>query len=186
MQDDQDQGSPQPPDSLLPYMDWSEEAQRHIVVRALAHVAANGMPGEHHFYISFRTDQPGVSLPTRLLAQFPHEITIVLQHQFWDLHVEEDEGGFGVGLSFGGVPSKLRVPLSAITAFVDPHAQIVLRFRAPGDVPADDLTEEAALAPEPVSGLAFKTAAEAPVEGPTEPPQVVSLDAFRRRPPTKD
>ena len=180
MEDDQDE-PPQRPDSLLPYDDWTEEARRHIAVRALAHVAASGMPGEHHFFVSFRTDWPGVSIPTRLLAQFPHEMTIVLQHQFWDLHVEEDGSGFGVGLSFGGVPSKLRVPFSAVTAFVDPHVQIALRFHALGDVPANNLTEEEA-APEPASGPASEPVAE----GPTEPPQVVSLDAFRRRPPTKD
>ncbi len=177
MEDDQDQ-VPRRPDSLLPYEDWTEDALRQVAVRALAHVAADGMPGEHHFYVSFRTDWPGVSMPTRLLAQFPHEMTIVLQHQFWDLHVEDDGGGFSVGLSFGGIPSKLRVPLSAVTAFVDPHVQLVLRFRTPAEVPADDFAEEAALAPEP--------AADAPAEAPAEPPQVVSLDAFRRRPPTKD
>ena len=182
MEDDQDQAPPQRPDSLLPYEEWTEEALRYVVVRALAHVAANGMPGDHHFYVSFRTDRPGVAVPTRLLAQYPHEMTIVLQHQFWDLQVEDDEGGFGVGLSFGGIPSKLRVPFDAVTAFADPHVQFGLRFRAPGDAPANDLLDEATAPPEPNPG----PAADPPAEAPAEAPQVVSLDAFRRRPPSKD
>ncbi len=175
MEDDQDQGSPTRPESLLPYDEWTEEAMRHVVVRALAHVGAHGMPGDHHFYVSFRTDRPGVTVPTRLLAQYPHEMTIVLQHQFWDLQVDEDEGWFGVGLSFGGVPSQLRVPFSAVTAFADPHVQWGLRFHTPGDEPANDATEEPPAESE----------AAAP-ETPAEEPQVVSLDAFRRRPPSKD
>ena len=183
MEDDRDQGPPQRPESLLPYEDWTEEALRHVVVRALAHVGAEGMPGEHHFYISFRTDRPGVSVPTRLLAQYPHEMTVVLQHQFWDLQVDEAGGWFSVGLSFGGVPSTLRVPLSAITAFADPHVQFGLRFRtaeeeAANDDPETDTPPAEATAPEPSADPAPPASAEAP--------QVVSLDAFRRRPPPKE
>ena len=181
-EDGRDGGPPSRPESLLPYDAWTEEASRLVVIRALAHVGAEGMPGEHHFYVSFRTDRPGVSIPARLLAQYPHEMTIVLQHQFWDLQIEEDEGGFGVGLSFGGIPSKLRVPFDAVTAFADPHVQFGLRFRTPGDAPANDLLDEATAAPEPIPG----PAADAPAASPVEAPQVVSLDAFRRRPPSKD
>ncbi len=170
MEDDPDKPPPRP-ESLLPYDEWTEDALRQVVVRALAFAGANGLPGEHHFYVSFRTDRPGVIVPTRLLAQYPHEMTIVLQHQFWDLAVDEAEGLFTVGLSFGGVPTTLRVPLSALVAFADPYAQVGFRFRAPDDEPAND--EAASLPDEP----------EAPVEpeAPTEAPQVVSLDAFRRR-----
>ena len=177
-EDGRDGGPPQQPESLLPYDVWLEEARRQVVVRALAHVGAQGMPGEHHFYVSFRTDRPGVTIPARLLAQYPHEMTIVLQHQFWDLQIEEDEGGFGVGLSFGGVPTTLQVPFSAVTAFADPHVQFGLRFRPPGDEAANDDPETAE--PVPPADPA-PTAAE-----PSEGPQVVSLDAFRRRPPPKD
>ena len=104
MEDDPDKPPPRP-ESLLPYDDWTEDALRGVVVRALTFAATNGLPGEHHFYVSFRTDRPGVVVPTRLLAQYPHEMTIVLQHQFWDLAVDDAAGLFSVGLSFGGVPS---------------------------------------------------------------------------------
>ncbi len=89
------------------------------------------MPGEHHFYVSFRTDQTGVTIPARLLAQYPEEMTIVLQHQFWDLKVDEARAGSASGLSFGGIASTLVIPFAALTAFADPHAQFGLRFRAP-------------------------------------------------------
>lgn len=178
MEDDRDRGPPQGPESLLPYEAWIEESRRHIVVRALAHVAAEGLPGEHHFYISFRTDRPGVVVPPRLLAQYPHEMTIVLQHQFWDLHVDEAEGWFSVGLSFGNVPSTLRVPLSAITAFADPYMQFGLQFHTPEEAPANDDPQTDATAPE--------ASADPAPAAPAETPQVVSLDAFRRRPPAKD
>src|ERR1700712_3548276 len=108
--EDDDTGGSDRPESLLPYDAWIEEAQRHVVVRALAHVGAEGMPGEHNFYISFRTDRAGVIIPARLMAQYPHEMTIVLQHQFWELQVDEPAGWFSVGLSFGGIPTTLTVP----------------------------------------------------------------------------
>ncbi len=159
-----------PPESLLPYDDWTEEALRHVMVRALQHAAANGLPGNHHFYLTFRTDHPGVSIPARLKAQYPEEMTIVLQHQFWDLVVDEPAGVMSVGLSFGGVPSTLRIPLAAISAFADPHARHGMRFRVAAPAPAAAPETDAAPA---------AAAGEPPAEG----PQVVSLDAFRRRPP---
>ncbi len=173
IEDGRNGGPPQRPDSLLPYDAWTEEAMRQVVVRALAFVGAQGMPGEHHFYVSFRTDRPGVSIPARLLSQYPHEMTIVLQHQFWDLQVDEPAGWFSIGLSFGGIPSTLQVPFSAVTAFADPHVQFGLRFRPPGEEAANDDPEDIT-PPEPEPAA------------PSETPQVVSLDAFRRRPPNKD
>jgi hypothetical protein len=167
--------TPQQPKSLLPYEEWTEEALRHVVARALDHVAANGLPGGHHFYISFRTDYPGVELPARLRAQYPREMTIVLQHQFWDLKVDEAAGAFSVGLSFGGVPTTLYVPLAAVSAFVDPEIRFGLQFRVAVAAPA-----------EPPKALVAQP--ESPPEAAPEPerreeaPQVVSLDAFRRRP----
>src|ERR1035437_3450434 len=109
------QGGDQPPESLLPYDVWTEASLRLVVVRALQHAAEHGLPGEHHFYLTFRTDYPGVSLPPRLTAQYPQEMTIVLQHQFGDLGVDEAAGVLTVGLSFGGVPSMLRIPLAGVT-----------------------------------------------------------------------
>ena len=99
-----------PVESLLPYDDGRGRDARSRGARGLAHVAANGLPGEHHFYITFRTDHPGVVIPPRLRAQYPQEMTIVLQHQFWDLKMDEEAGLFSVGLSFGGVPATLVVP----------------------------------------------------------------------------
>ena len=161
-----DDNTPPRPDSLLPYEVWAQEAMRGVAVRALQFAAAEGMPGEHHFYVSFRTDAPGVKIPPRLLAQYPEEMTIVLQHQFWDLRVDEAAGLFNVGLSFGGVASTLVIPFAQLTAFADPHAQFGLRFRAaPVEVAnTEELEDEPDPAPEPA-----------------EEPQVVSLDAFRKR-----
>jgi hypothetical protein len=158
------------PDSLLPYVAWTEEALRQVVVRAIEHASVHGLPGEHHFYVTFRTRHPGVVLPARVMARYPHEMTIVLQHQFWDLKLDRDADLFSVGLSFGGVGSILEIPLGAITGFADPHAQFQLQFE-----PVEpEAPPEAPPAPEP----------EAEAEDTT--PQVVSLDAFRRRTPPKD
>ena len=175
MEDDENTPAAERPESLLPYDAWTEEALRHVVVRALAHAGAHGLPGEHHFYVSFRTDRSGVTIPQRLLAQYPHEMTIVIQHQFWDLQVDEPAGWFSIGLSFGGIPTTLRVPFGAVTAFADPHVQFGLRFRPQDEEHAND---EAGSAPD--------AAPEPELEAPTETPQVVSLDAFRKRPPTKE
>lgn len=177
MEDDID---PTPrPESLLPYDTWAEEALRQVVVRALAHAAKEGLPGEHHFYVSFRTDHPDASLPPRLRAQYPREMTIVLQHQFWDLKVDETEGVFQVGLSFGGVPSTLRVPFAAVTAFADPHVQFGLRFQAEEPQAANEAEAKPAM-PEPAGELKADEDVAAEAVKP-EVPQVVSLDAFRRR-----
>jgi hypothetical protein len=159
-------GSEDAPESLLPYDLWTENALRGVVASALSHAAAEGLPGQHHFYITFRTDFPGVVIPPRLRAKYPEEMTIVLQHQFENLFVDEVAGLFGVSLSFGGVLSPLSVPLSAVTAFVDPHVQYGLRFR-----PAK---------PEVAPAPAAPPTPPAP-EVPSDQPQVVSLDAFRRK-----
>ena len=175
MSDDQEQR----PDSLLPYDEWTETALRQVVVRALQYAAAHGLPGEHHFYVTFRTDHPGVVVPSRLRAQYPQEMTIVLQHQFWDLKVDEEAGLFSIGLSFGGIPSTLVVPLGAMTAFADPLVRIGWRFLVVPPV------EEPQAAPEPeaVEPPAEREALPAGVD-PT--PQVVSLDAFRRKAPPRE
>ncbi|MBT0670898.1 hypothetical protein HT136_21240 [Novosphingobium profundi] len=119
-----------PPDSLIPYDEIVQEALRAVVGRVLGQVeATNGvLPGNHHFYITFKTGAPGVSIPPELKARFPDEMTIVLQNKFWDLGVSED--GFTVSLSFNQMPAKLDVPFSAITAFVDPAVDFGLQFQA--------------------------------------------------------
>ncbi|MBC2652701.1 SspB family protein [Novosphingobium aerophilum] len=118
------------PDSLIPYDEIVQEALRAVVGRVLGQVAAAGgvLPGHHHFYITFKTAAPGVDIPKSLRERFPDEMTIVLQNKFWDLAVTGDS--FSVGLSFNQVPTKLYVPFSAITAFVDPAVDFGLQFQA--------------------------------------------------------
>ena len=107
------------PESLIPYDEIVQEALRDVVGRVLVRSSGPAaLPGDHHFYITFKTRMPGVSIPKHLSERFPDEMTIVIQHRFWDLKVEED--GFTVGLCFGGVPSTLHVPFAAVTDFVDP------------------------------------------------------------------
>ncbi len=170
MEDDQEQQ----PESLLPYAAWIEEALRQVVVRAITHAGVEGLPGGHHFYLTFRTDHPGVIIPPHLRAQYPREMTIVLQHRFWDLKFLTDTQAISVGLSFGGIGSTLVIPLDALTAFADPYVGHVLRFHAamPEDKPV-------------ATGSALVAVPDATDETPAEAPQVVSLDAFRRRTPPK-
>jgi hypothetical protein len=104
----------------------AQAALRGVVRTVLADVGKKGLPGEHHFKITFNTVAPGVRLSDRMRAQYPEAMTIILQHQFWDLHV--DETGFEVGLSFGGVPERLAVPFEAVTAFFDPAVQFGFQF----------------------------------------------------------
>ena len=176
--------SDEPPsqvESLLPYDEWTEAAMRQVMVRALAHAAAHGLPGEHHFYLTFRTDHPGVVIPARLRAQYPQEMTIVLQHQFWDLTMDEASGLVSVGLSFGGVPTTLVIPLDAVTGFADPFVRFGLRFHAD---PAADSAASAEPGAEPEEAAAGN-GGEADQAAAEPAPQVVSLDAFRRRSPPK-
>lgn len=176
MEDDPDTTGQGAPESLLPYDAWTEDAMRHVAIQALKHVAENGLPGEHHFYLTFRTDDPGTVIPARLKTQYPQEMTIVLQHQFWDLAVNETDGRPGtghisIGLSFGGVPSTLVIPISAMTAFADPHIRFGVRFRySPPPEPQPEVT----------------AVEETPEASAPNPPQIVSLDAFRRRTPPRD
>ena len=118
------------PDSLIPYDEIVQEALRAVVGRVLGQIQSSGseLPGAHHFYITFKTGAPGVDIPGHLRERFPDEMTIVLQNKFWDLNVTEQ--GFSVGLSFNQMPSKLVVPFSAITAFVDPAVDFGLQFQA--------------------------------------------------------
>lgn len=104
----------------------TQQALRGVVRTVLTDVVKSGLPGEHHFYISFDTQAEGVRLSQRLRAQYPDEMTIILQHQFWDLSVDDD--GFEVGLSFGGVPERLVIPFAAVKSFFDPSVQFGLQF----------------------------------------------------------
>jgi hypothetical protein len=110
----------------IDYGELVDEALRGIVRRVLEEVAVDGLPGEHHFFIGFRTDAPGVEIPPSLRATYPAEMTIVLQHQFWDLVVDDE--AFAVTLRFDARESRLRVPWQALYSFVDPAAEFGLRF----------------------------------------------------------
>jgi hypothetical protein len=117
------------PESMIPYDEIVQDALRAVVGRVLGEIeASGGLPGEHHFYITFKTRMPGVSIPRHLLERFPDEMTIVIQHRFWELKVEEDN--FSVGLSCGGVPATLHVPFAAVTQFHDPAVDFALTFQA--------------------------------------------------------
>lgn len=157
------------PESLLPYDDWTQDALRQVVISALRHAASYGLPGEHHFYITFKTSYPGVSIPDRLRAQYPDEMTIVLQHQFHALTVDDAGQIMSVGLSFSGISSTLVIPLAAISSFADPEVRFGLQFHVELPEPVNDSIPEK------------EPDAEAPSAPPESPAGVVSLDAFRRR-----
>jgi len=133
----------------LRYDEMVEDALRGVVRRAFSEAKKSGLPGEHHFYITFRTDADGVMIPPTLKAQYPREITIVLQHQFWDLEVHEDL--FSVTLSFGGRQERLRVPFAAVVSFADPSVKFALHFDA-GENPQE--SESGATAGQPDSSEA--------------------------------
>ena len=116
------------PDSLIPYDEIVQDALRAVVGRVLGEVVTTGLPGNHHFYITFKTGAPGVDIPKHLTDRYPDEMTIVIQNRYWDLHVSET--GFEVGLSFNQVGSKLSIPFAAITAFHDPAVDFALHFSA--------------------------------------------------------
>ena len=180
----------------------TQQALRGVVHSVLTDTAKKGLPGDHHFYISFDTHAEGVRMSDRLRAQYPDEMTIILQHQFWDLKVGEEE--FEVGLSFGGVPEKLTVPFEAINGFYDPSVQFGLQFEeviegeerpapanvqeplaatnkkkrlpaAPAAAPATTGTETSARPPAPA---AKREKSEKPAAGGGE---VVRLDRFRKK-----
>jgi hypothetical protein len=165
----------------------ARDALRGVLRRVLTDAAAHGLPGEHHFFITFLSKAEGVKLSPRLLAQYPDEMTIILQHQFWDLAVTEDR--FEVGLSFGGVPERLVVPFHAIKSFFDPSVQFGLQFE-----PSDATTETEAAAPKLPAApapTAVGVPAPAPAPAPTDEPEppaapsegaeVVRLDRFRKK-----
>jgi uncharacterized protein len=149
----------------IDYPTLLQDALRDAVRRVMEQVAEHGMPGEHHFYIGFRTDFPGVEAPRFLREQYPDEVTIILQHQFWGLEVTAED--FSVLLSFGGARQRVTVPFAALTAFADPSADFGLRFDAPGE---EEPAAEVAAAP-----------AEKPAAGPTRAGDVIRFDPSRRR-----
>lgn len=127
-------------DDLIRYDLIVQEALRSAVRKVLADVARDGLPGDHHFFITFKTAAPGVQLSARMRREYPDEMTIVLQHQFWDMTV--DDTHFEVGLSFRNVPEKLSIPFNALTGFADPSVQFALRFETEVEAASDSATPE--------------------------------------------
>ena len=152
------------PDSLIPYDEIVQDALRAVVGRVLGQVEKDGLPGAHHFYITFKTHAPGVDIPRHLTERYPDEMTIVIQNRYWDLRV--NPGGFEVGLSFNQVGSKLIIPFAAITAFHDPAVDFALHFSAQAEHEPEEIA----------------TAENDPVVKPVEDgSNVVSVDFTRKK-----
>jgi uncharacterized protein len=209
-----------PAKDLIRYDLLVQEALKGVVRKVIADAGRDGLPGEHHFYISFRTDFPGVRLSQRMRDKYPEEMTIVLQHQFWDMGITEH--AFEVGLSFSGIPERLLIPFDALVGFFDPSVQFGLKFELNGDAAvsatpatgaADDRQPPAlklagkapgSPAPAPLALTASDEAKTPEVNMPAKAPrqkaapepdgdagaseddkqsaQVLSLDAFRKKP----
>ena len=167
-----------PPQSI-DYGRLVERALRSVVRDALEQVARHGLPGRHHLYITFRTDHPAVVIDDSLRARYPAEMTIVLQHQFWDLEVGAD--GFAIGLSFSDLPHRLEIPFEAVTVFADPSVEFGLQLGAlAGTAAATTEAGAKPAAPAPVSQL---PTADGPRASPTKDgsAEVVALDRFRKK-----
>ncbi|MEM1039021.1 MAG: ClpXP protease specificity-enhancing factor SspB [Pseudomonadota bacterium] len=191
--------SPPEPEDLIRYDVLAQEALRGVVKKVLQEVARTGLPGEHHFYVTFDTGYPGVRISSRMKEKYPEEMTIVVQHQFWDL--EATDHGFSIGLSFDSIPESLLIPFAAIRGFFDPSVQFGLQFEAveeQDEQEAKSITDEnpvISALPSPASKLDKAAKGEATAadedkassadsdEQDAEPSSadVVSLDAFRKK-----
>ncbi len=171
-------------DDLIRYDVLVQDALRGVVRKVLREVADSDLPGEHHFYIAFDTTAPGVRMSSRLRQQHPEEMTVVLQHQFWDLSVTDH--AFEVGLSFGGVPERLLIPFAAIKGFFDPSVQFGLQFDSGAAAAKADGESEPRSVPALATAGDSEPALPDPVvedeDEPREGAEVVSLDAFRKKP----
>ena len=163
-----------PVQDLMNYEALAQDALRGVAKAALKRAAApEGLPGSHHFYITFKTDAAGVSGPQDLLSKYPDEMTIVLQHQYWDL--APGETFFTVTLKFGGQPKRLSVPYAAVTRFYDPSVQFLLQFETAQEPVREELPETT---PDADADAEASADPETPGE---EGPKVVSLDQFRKK-----
>ncbi|HET6160100.1 MAG TPA: ClpXP protease specificity-enhancing factor SspB [Dongiaceae bacterium] len=165
----------------LRYDRMVEDALRGVVRRALTDVSSSGLPGDHHFYLTFRTGEPGVQIAPALKSQYPKEMTIVLQHQFWGLEVGED--GFAVTLSFGGKHERLVVPYRAIVSFADPSVKFGLQFETSalgeGEAPDADTATGRTMTPKDLNDL--PRLVEDKTADAKSGAQIVALDAFRKK-----
>ena len=156
-----------------------ERALRGVVTQALGHVVKNGLPDEHHFYITFMTDYPGVEIPKYLREQYPDEMTIVLQYQFYGLEASEDK--FQVTLSFNNVPEKLIIPVDAVTIFADPSVNFALQFQPMEDVDDDEDDLPPPPPPKPSGKNDPGKKPGKPKKDDTGGSKVVTLDNFRKK-----
>lgn len=167
------------PEDLMRYDQLAQLALRGVVREALKRVEREGLPGEHHFYIAFNTRYPGVILSERTMERYPREMTIVLQHQYWNLKIHDT--WFEVELSFDNIPEKLIIPFNAIKGFLDPAVQFGLQFEVvavedqakPAEDSANATGHTSATKPDETAG---ETGGDS-----SEKPKVVSLDAFRKK-----
>ncbi len=165
------------PEDLMRYDQLAQNALRGVVRDALRKVERSGLPGEHHFYIAFNTRFQGVNIGERLAQRYPREMTIVLQHQFWNLTVSEDR--FEVELSFDNIPEKLIIPFNAVKGFLDPAVQFGLQFEA---VPAELEGEAERSKPKEVKPAKSDPESKEPASAEAaDVPKVVSLDSFRKK-----
>lgn len=163
----------------------TQDALRGVVRKVLTEIEKTGLPGEHHFFISFMTRAPGVRISERLLERYPNEMTIVLQNQYWDLTIGET--GFSVGLAFDGINETLGVPYSAMKGFFDPSVQFGLQFDVSGLDEEGEETEEASVTElnqddDPSPRAVTKDSTDSDEEPEEGKEKVVSLDAFRKKP----
>lgn len=170
----------------IDYPGMIDTAMRHVVRDALHHVDKFGLPGEHHFFISFQTNYPGVSISPQLKARYPEEITIVVQHQYWDLKITDSQ--FSIMLSFNNIPEKLVVPFDALTAFADPSIKFGLQFHGKKPALAAGEKEDPVACPatgrtgnEKPSMAAFEEDAPSEDNPAANDEKVISLESFRKR-----
>lgn len=179
-------------DSYIDYDAKVQDALRHVVRSVLIDTEKEGLKGEHHFYVAFKTQAEGVDIPAHLVSRFPDEMTIVIQHKFWGLQIHDDY--FEIGLSFNQKPEHLIIPFDAIVGFVDPSVQFALQFHDENEPTADDneavseleeipgTAEEATAANvEPSSEASKSSAQEEKKEDKGGSDNIVTLDAFRRK-----
>ncbi|MFW0777670.1 MAG: SspB family protein [Rickettsiales bacterium] len=159
-------------EDTIDYSQMVDHAMRGVVRDILKQVSVSGIPGDHHFYISFDTTYPGVKISETLKEKYPKDVTIVLQHQFWDFKVEEDQ--FHVTLSFSGVPENLVVPFASLTAFADPSTKFGLQFQQ------IDMYEAEIIGEEGEEMLSFEDMV-GDDENDDESAEVISLDSFRKK-----
>lgn len=167
-------------DQYFDYDQMIQTALKSVVVKILEDVSQNGLKGDHHYYVAFKTQDEDVRIPRQLREKYPEEMTIVIQHRYWGLKVYDDY--FEIGLSFNQKPELLKIPYSALIGFVDPSAQFALQFEYGEDIPSNDTDmDEDNLALEDFSKTEPKQTDEQNVKPENNGPKVVTLDAFRKK-----